>query len=202
MLASKLITRNLKSGLRSASASSPYTRTALFNSTRFYSIKVGDKIPDVALYESNPTSEVHLAATLPGQRAIILGVPGAFSSGCTLHHIPGYLKNYPDFVSKGYSKIIVVAVNDVFTMKAWKESLNLGNANQDHFIFLADPSGNFTKALDLEFDATKFFGNYRSKRYALAVVDGKVAAEFIEPDNTSVNISAAENVLKNIPGLE
>lgn len=40
--------------------------------------------------------------------------------------------------------------------------------------FVADPSGEFTKALDLDFDATKIFGNHRSKRYALVVQNGKV----------------------------
>lgn len=40
--------------------------------------------------------------------------------------------------------------------------------------FIADPTAEFTKALELDFDATKIFGNVRSKRYALVVEDGKV----------------------------
>lgn len=40
--------------------------------------------------------------------------------------------------------------------------------------FIADSTGEFTKALELDFDATKVFGNHRSKRYALVVKDGKV----------------------------
>lgn len=40
--------------------------------------------------------------------------------------------------------------------------------------FIADATGEFTNALDLSFDATKVFGNHRSKRYALVVEDGKV----------------------------
>lgn len=50
--------------------------------------------------------------------------------------------------------------------------------------FLADPSAAFTKALDLGFDGTAIFGGVRGKRYALKVVDGKVAAAHVEPDGT------------------
>lgn len=50
--------------------------------------------------------------------------------------------------------------------------------------FLADPSAAFTKALDLGFDGTAIFGGVRGKRYALKVVNGKVAAAHVEPDGT------------------
>lgn len=50
---------------------------------------------------------------------------------------------------------------------------------------MADPTAEFTKALELGFDdAAALFGGTRSKRYALKVKDGKVAAAFVEPDNT------------------
>lgn len=53
--------------------------------------------------------------------------------------------------------------------------------------FLGDPAGEFTKALDLDFDATPIFGNPRSKRYALVIQDGKVKSAHVEPDNTGTN---------------
>lgn len=53
--------------------------------------------------------------------------------------------------------------------------------------FLADPSGEFTKALDLDFDSVAIFGNRRSKRYALVLEDGKVTSVHVEPDNTGTN---------------
>ena len=53
--------------------------------------------------------------------------------------------------------------------------------------FLGDPSGQFTKDLDLTFDSAAVFGNDRSKRYALVVEDGKVKSAHVEPDNTGVN---------------
>lgn len=51
--------------------------------------------------------------------------------------------------------------------------------------FVADPTAEFTKALDLGFDeAAALLGGTRSKRYALKVEDGKVTATFVEPDST------------------
>ena len=53
--------------------------------------------------------------------------------------------------------------------------------------FLGDPSGQFTKDLDLSFESASIFGQDRSKRYALVVEDGKVKSVHVEPDNTGVN---------------
>jgi len=52
--------------------------------------------------------------------------------------------------------------------------------------FLGDPSGQFTKDLDLSFESAAVFGQDRSKRYALVVEDGKVKSAHVEPDNTGV----------------
>ena len=60
-----------------------------------------------------------------------------------------------------------------------------------HFLiqirFLGDPSGQFTKDLDLSFESAAVFGQDRSKRYALVVEDGKIKSTHVEPDNTGVN---------------
>lgn len=78
---------------------------------------------------------------------------------------------------------------------AWQQALALENSTGDNVRFLADASGDFTKAWDVEFDAAPFFGNHRSKRYAAIVENGKVVKEFVEPDSTGISISAAEKVL-------
>ena len=53
--------------------------------------------------------------------------------------------------------------------------------------FLADPSGEFTSALDLSFENKGVFGGSRSKRYAIEVEDGKVEKIHVEPDGTGVD---------------
>ncbi|ODV84065.1 hypothetical protein CANARDRAFT_201742 [[Candida] arabinofermentans NRRL YB-2248] len=165
------------------------------------SIQVGDKIPDTTLYEKNPTDKLSIAKEFAKKRALILGVPGAFSGACSEVMIPGYRKHLPDFISKGYEAIIVVSVNDAFVMNAWKQSFKLEPGQQTIF-FLADPEAEFTKTIGMDFDAVAFFGNIRSKRYVLAIDKGEVIAEFVEPENTPVDVTAAEKVLKALPGLE
>ena len=61
--------------------------------------------------------------------------------------------------------------------------------------FLADPTGKYTKALDLAFDGSAIFGGDRSKRYTLLVENGRVSSVNVEPDNTGTSVSLAENVL-------
>ena len=72
-------------------------------------------------------------------------------------------------------------------LPSWtQESLLFANWLQIRFI--ADPIGEFTKALDLSWDGgVAVFGGPRSQRYALKVEDGKVTKTFIEPDATGAN---------------
>lgn len=157
-------------------------------------VSSGTAIPSISLFDGSPGNAVDLTSELTS-KAVIIGVPGAFSPGCTATHIPAYLSNLRQFNEKGYKQFFIIAVNDAFVTKAWSDSL-LRHVGTNQVKFLADPSGEFTSSLDLLFDASKFFGNKRSKRYALLVEDGKVTKSFIEPDNTSVDVSAADKVLE------
>ena len=161
------------------------------------SISVGAKIPAVDVFEGSPGTTVNLAEESASGKSVFIGVPGAFSPGCSNSHIPGYLKNLRAFNEKGYTNFFVIAVNDAFVTKAWGEQLLENKLADDQIRFIADAKGEFTEALDLLFDASKFFGNHRSKRYALLVEDGKVVKTFVEPDNTSVDVSDAEKVLND-----
>ncbi|TID22312.1 hypothetical protein E2P81_ATG11415 [Venturia nashicola] len=170
---------------------SPIARRCFHASaTRF--VKVGDGIPNVELMESSPGNKVNLATELKGKKGLIVGVPAAYSPSCSESHVPGYI-NSPKLKDAG--SVFVVAVNDAFVMNAWGKILD--PAGKSGIRFLADPELKFTKALDLSFDqAAAIFGGERSKRYALLVEDGKVKEAFVEADNTGVNVSAAEKVLK------
>lgn len=53
--------------------------------------------------------------------------------------------------------------------------------------FIADPTAEFTKKLDLGFDGQAAFGGIRSKRYALKIANGKVVETHIEPDGTGAD---------------
>jgi len=153
-------------------------------------VKQGDSIPNVDLFEDSPGNKVNLSKELATGKGVIIGVPAAFSPSCSDTHIPGYIASDK---LKSAGKVFVVSVNDAFVMKAWGKSLD--ESKSSGIRFLADPSGDFTRAWDVEFDAAKILGNNRSKRYAVLTEDGKVVKAAVEPDNTGVSISAADSLL-------
>ncbi|KAL8732919.1 MAG: hypothetical protein Q9181_003786 [Wetmoreana brouardii] len=170
------------------SATIPARRTFTTTSPAF--VGVGDRIPDIELVEGSPGNKVNLAKELKG-KGVIIGVPAAFSPSCSAAHIPGYL-NSPFLKAAG--QVFVVSVNDAFVMKAWGATLD--PTDKSGIRFLGDPDARFTEALDLSFESASLFGNNRSKRYALVVEDGKVKEAHVEPDNTGVDVSSADKVLK------
>ncbi|MCJ1274127.1 hypothetical protein MMC21_001922 [Puttea exsequens] len=155
-------------------------------------VKEGDAIPSVELVETTPGSKVNLATELKG-KGLVIGVPAAFSPSCSATHIPGYVSSDK---LKDAGQVFVVSVNDPFVMAAWGKTLD--PTGKTGIRFLGDPSGEFTKQLDLSFDSASVFGQDRSKRYALVVENGKVKSAHVEPDNTGVNESAAEKVLASL----
>ncbi|OAL62919.1 hypothetical protein A7C99_5304 [Trichophyton rubrum] len=193
-----------------ASASVSLSVSRAFHSSRPLAVSQGDSIPDLdVLTENSPGNKVNLASELASGKGVIVGTPGAFTPGCSLSHVPGFL-NHPKLKDAG--KVFVVSVNDAFVSvlapvnclfnalvadfprtKAWGESLD--PHKKSGVRFLADASGEFNRQMDLLFSSAKVFGNDRSKRYALVVEDGRVVKAFVEPDNTSVDVSRAEKVL-------
>ncbi|QDS78009.1 hypothetical protein FKW77_002525 [Venturia effusa] len=180
-----------RAAIRPLTAQSPVTRH-YFHASAIRFVKVGDSIPDVELMESSPGNKVNLATELKGKKGVIVGVPAAYSPSCSESHVPGYISS-PKLKDAG--AVFVVSVNDPFVMNAWGKILD--PSGKSGIRFIADPELKFTKALDLSFDqAAAIFGGERSKRYALLIEDGKVKEAFVEPDNTGLNVSAAEKVLK------
>ncbi|CAK7272105.1 hypothetical protein SEPCBS119000_004947 [Sporothrix epigloea] len=180
---------------RSVSASMPRVAAAAatrrFHAARPLFVKVGQEVPDLeVLVEGSPGNKVNLGEEFQKGDGIIIGVPGAFSGACSQTHVPSYI-THPKLKDAG--QVFVVSVNDAFVMKAWGESLDPTQASKIRF--LGDPAGEFTRAIDLEFDASAFFGNHRSKRYALVIKDGKVKSAHVEPDSTGTDVSLANKVL-------
>ncbi|KAG9247419.1 Redoxin [Calycina marina] len=153
-------------------------------------VAVGDSIPSIELTEGNPGANVNLATEIGGGKALIIGVPAAFSPTCSDSHIPDYITS-PKLKDAG--KVFVISVNDAFVMNAWGKTLDKDKSSGIRF--LGDAGGDFTRALDVEFPAAPMLGTNRSKRYAIVIEGGKVKSVAIEPDNIGLTVSAADKVL-------
>lgn len=81
------------------------------NTDHSHQVKVGDSVPDVEVFEDSPGNKVNLSKELAEGKGLIIGVPAAFSPGCSDSHIPGYLA---DPKTKEVGKAFVIAVNDAF----------------------------------------------------------------------------------------
>ncbi|KAK9448598.1 thioredoxin-like protein [Limtongia smithiae] len=169
-----------------------------FHASACAQVAVGDVIPaDAILRGASPGDEVKIGDLTKEGKYILVFVPGAFSPGCSARHVPGYLDLLPEFKAKGIKGVYFIAVNDPFVMSAWAKTF--GDAVDAEAVkFLADPELSLVAPFDLDFTLAKVFGSARSKRAAVLINDGKVEKLFIEPDNTSVNVSEAKEVIKQI----
>merc|ERR1719402_58129 len=82
-------------------------------------VAVGDKVPDVGLYENNPGEKVYLTDLCHGRRVVVFGGPGAFTPGCSRNNPSAYVARAEELKAKGVDEIVCVAVNDPFVMAAW-----------------------------------------------------------------------------------
>ncbi|XP_048734796.1 peroxiredoxin-5, mitochondrial-like [Ostrea edulis] len=154
------------------------------------SIKVGDKIPTVDLFEKTPAGKVNSGELFKDGKHIIFAVPGAFTPGCSKTHLPGYVKECDALKAKGVKSIACISVNDPFVMDAWGEAQNANGK----ITMLADTCAEFTKAVGMDLDVTAVLGNIRSKRYSMVVEDGVVKSVNVEPDGTGLTCSLAEKI--------
>lgn len=157
-------------------------------------IATGDKIPAVTLkiMGAKGPEDISTETIFKGKKVVLFAVPGAFTPGCTVTHLPGYVVLADKIKAKSVDSIVCLSVNDAFVMGAWGKS-----QNADELLMVADGNGEFTKAAGLEMDATGFGMGTRSKRYAMIVEDGVVSHLAVEPAG-GIEVSAAEAILAKL----
>ena len=132
---------------------------------------------------------VTTAELFDGKRVLMFAVPGAFTPGCSMTHLPGYVVNADKIKAAGIDTIVCVSVNDAFVMGAWGQA-----QNADEIVMLADGNGELTGKLGLELDGSGFGLGTRSQRYAMIVDNGTVSHLNLE-EGPGVDVSSAENMM-------
>ena len=157
-------------------------------------IKVGDKIPSATLMEmkdGKPTP-VKTDDFFAGKKVALFALPGAFTPTCSAKHVPGFVSNHDALRAKGVDEIACVSVNDAFVMGAWGKDQQAG----DKVHMLADGNGDFTRAVGLEMDGTKFGMGKRSQRYSMIVDNGVVKSLNVEEPG-AFDVSSAEYLMSS-----
>ena len=158
-------------------------------------ISTGDNIPDIELFTmgAQGPEKTTTGAVLGTGRVVLFAVPGAFTPGCSKVHLPGFVQQAAELTGKGVDRIACVSVNDAFVMGAWGKDQKAG----DSVMMLGDGNAEFTQAMGLTMDGSKFGLGTRSQRYAMVVEDGTIKHLFVEKPG-AFEVSSAEYVLKNL----
>jgi peroxiredoxin len=158
-------------------------------------IKVGDRLPEATFRTMTPdgpqaktTGEI-----FAGKTVALFAVPGAFTPTCSARHLPSFKERAAELKAKGVDLIGCVSVNDAFVMDAWGKAQGVGS----DVLMLADGNGDFTKAMGLELDGSKFGMGPRSQRYSLVAKDGVVTQLNVESGG-EYRVSSAEHMLEQL----
>lgn len=157
-------------------------------------IKVGDKVPaaNFKVMTSDGPKTISSDEVFAGKKVAFFAVPGAFTPGCSMTHLPGFVVQADAIKAKGVDTIACMAVNDAFVMGAWGQA-----QNADEILMLADGNGEFTSALGLELDATGFGMGKRAQRFGMIVDDGTVTYLGIEAPG-EIKVSSADAILAQL----
>ena len=156
-------------------------------------IQVGGKVPSVKVkvVRADGTKEANSAELFAGKKVVLFGVPGAFTPLCSAQHLPGFVGKAAEFKKKGVDEVFCLSVNDGWVMDAWgKDRSAIGKVT-----LIADGSGEFTRAMGLELDATGAGLGIRSQRYAAIIEDGVLKHLAVEKP-MKFEVSSAEAVLQ------
>ncbi|HEY8492392.1 MAG TPA: peroxiredoxin [Myxococcota bacterium] len=156
-------------------------------------IQVGEKLPSGTLKvaDANGIRDVTTDELFAGKKVVLFAVPGAFTPTCSAKHLPGFVQKADEIRAKGVDAIVCLAVNDAFVMGAWGRDQQVG----DKVIMAADGNADWTRALGLELDASRFGMGIRSQRFAMIVEDGVVRKLAVEAPG-KFEVSSAEAILQ------
>ena len=155
------------------------------------SIQVGDKVPasTMKVMSEQGPADITTDEIFAGKKVLLFAVPGAFTPGCSMTHLPGYVVNADKIKAAGVDTIVCMSVNDAFVMDAWGKA-----QNAEEILMLADGNGELTAALGLELDGSGFGLGTRSQRFAMIVDDGTVSQLNVEA-GPGVDVSSAETMM-------
>jgi peroxiredoxin len=155
-------------------------------------VSPGDRLPQVSLGRlvNGAVEHVWLQQLLAGRRAVIVGIPGAFTPVCTCEHIPDLLANADRLRAAGMDYVICVAPNDPWVVEAWAERVDPAGK----LTFLSDGNLALARALGVNtIDQQNMLGE-TSARYTLIAAGGIVHRLNVEGHINDLTCTRAQDV--------
>jgi len=158
-------------------------------------IQEGDKIPEATVHHMTDTGPTPITTSelFSGKRSVLFAVPGAFTPGCSMHHLPGFIDHSDEILGKGVDQIVCLSVNDAFVMDAWGKE-----KGAEQILMLGDGNGHFTEATGLTMDGSGFGLGSRSLRYSMIIEDNTISKLNLESNPGEISESSAETILNQL----
>lgn len=144
----------------------------------FKRITPGQRIPAAALGELHDGEAVVVRTErlFEGKRAIVMGMPAAFSPTCAEKHLPDFIANAERLRAAGFSLLACVTPNDPWVLERWQRELDPKRKVR----FLSDGNLDLTRKLGLSVRAENYHLGERSARYTMILRDAVVEKLAIE----------------------
>ena len=158
------------------------------------SINVGDNFPSgiFRIKNTEGIKEIETEQYFKLKKVVLFALPGAFTPTCSARHLPSYINEYEAIMKKGVSKVACMAVNDPHVMHAWGEVSQV----DDKIDMLSDSDCSISQSLGLDMNFGTVMG-HRSKRFAM-IVDNNIIIKLFVEEIGALEVSTAENILKNL----
>lgn len=159
-------------------------------------IKIGDQVPNATFKQMTDLGivDVDLHSKLLNKKVVLFALPAAFSSTCSMEHLPSYVKMADAIKAKGVDEIICISVNDPIVMKAWEIASDVNNK----ITLLADWDASFSKLIGLSFYDTQFGLGHRSLRYTSLIENGIIKHLDVETNPGVCTVSKADSILEHL----
>ena len=158
-------------------------------------MKEGDLIPDITLrsVSSDGTKNFVLHDNLKLKKAMIICVPGAFTSTCHIQHLPPFIKGSKKLMSeKQIDQICCMTTNDPYVLDLWRKDLG-----DSEIIFLSDGNNEFLNSSKLIRNHEKSFMGQRLMR-SIIILENLIIKKLIIEQQGELKKTSYEEILKNI----
>ena len=135
-------------------------------------MKEGDLIPDITLRSvtADGIKKFGLYDNFKLKRAMIICVPGAFTSTCHVQHLPPFIKGAEKLMSeKQIDQICCMTTNDPYVLDLWRKELG-----DSKILFLSDGNNEFLISSQLIRNHEKSFMGQRFIRSIVIINNLKV----------------------------
>lgn len=172
-----------------------FAESMSFNDSSVDVQPVGLMMPAVPLCElvNDELVTTNAAELCANVRAVVLGVPGAFTPVCTHHHVPEFIANAEGLRALGYNALICIAPDAPWAVQRWAKDVDPQGAIR----FLSDGNLEFARKFGLTTRIEDLFLGECSKRYLMTVNEGAIERIRVERRVTDITCTSTALMLSD-----